>query len=130
VKLLHVKSDFVHGAILICSTILTFAAQLLLAALIKRLFFPRFIGRTPLWSYRFLAWSGFQIAMITLHDTTMGWVQGTPFMAVWLRLLGGNIGEDVYYDTAVPGEMDNLTLGGKLSRLSHFIYYLTSAYEC
>ena len=112
-KLLNVESDLVHISILICSTVLTFAAQLLLAALIKRLCFPRFTGRTPLWSYRFLVLNGFQIALITLHDTTMIWVQGTPFMAVWLRLLGGQIGEDVYYDTAVPGEMDNLSLGGK-----------------
>jgi len=111
IRALESRSKLIHFAVVVCSTLLTFAAQLMLAVAIKRILFPRFVGRTPLWSYKFMAWSAFQTMLITLHDTTMGWVQGTPFMPLWLHLLGGQIGRGVYYDTNVPGEMDNLTLG-------------------
>jgi len=98
-------------AIVVVHTIVLFAAELLLAAGLKRFVFRRFEGRSPIWGYAFLGWLIWQQLLDTLHTTVLTWLQGTPFMPPYLRLLGGIVGDRCYYDSAIPSEVDCLTMG-------------------
>ena len=38
-------------------------------------------------------------------------------MAAWVRLLGARVGKDVYYDTSIPAEIDNVNIGDRCTIL-------------
>jgi len=45
-----------------------------------------------------------------LSDTILSNVQGTALMATWLRMLGAEVGDGVYFDTIPPVETDRLVI--------------------
>jgi len=91
--------------------LLTFFFAMLIVVIVKRFLIPRFLGRYPLWSRAFITWQALSIVMGTLGGTILPYIQGTAFMALWLRALGAKVGTNLYMDTSGPVETDCLEIG-------------------
>jgi len=109
-NVLHFESLVLKLLVLVLNMLLVVLVELVAAASIKRMFCPKFVGRTAMWSYSFLSWEIFGTVIAILSDTILSSVQGTALMASWLRLLGAEIGDGVYFDTAPPVETDRLVI--------------------
>ena len=79
-------------------------------------------GRYPLWgAYYFRLW----LVQRLLQVTTMKFLQGSPLMRVYLRLLGAKVGRDAVISEFESGAIDLLTIGdgasvGTKCRLASF----------
>jgi len=107
---LQVENFFVQMMLLAVTMVFVFLVELLMAVAIKRICCPEFKGRHIAWGYGFLSWMVFMEVLASLSATILSNVQGTPLMAVWLRMLGANVGDGVYFDTVPPVETDCLDL--------------------
>jgi len=104
------ESAVVHSILLASNFTVLVTVELLLAIAIKRGCCPRFRGRTPIWSYAFLRWQVFGSVMNELGGTVLGYIQGTALMAPWLRALGAEVGDGVFFNTIPPVETDCLII--------------------
>merc|ERR1712034_252052 len=94
------------GASFVCAA----TVELLMAVATKRLLCPRFEGRSPMWSCKFIAWEVFTEVLAMLGATVLPYIQGTPLMPWWLWALGATVGRGVYFDTLPPTETDCLVI--------------------
>lgn len=85
--------------------------ELALTVLLKWCFFPKFQGRSELWSIKFMGWNCFGSIMRILGHTILHLFEGTALMPVWLRMLGARMGTGCYFDTKPPAETDCLEIG-------------------
>jgi hypothetical protein len=71
----------------------------------------RFKGAHSLFGVYFLYWD-FMKVMIALLDTIFfRYIEGTVFMAAFIRLFGGKIGSNVFWDAQFPFEAENMVIG-------------------
>ena len=81
--------------------------------LMKLLILPRTKpGVYPLWGVYFYRNWVVQRLMPLLH---LKWMQGTPIIRFFLRILGAKVGKDTYVDNIIAGAIDLVTIGDHAS---------------
>jgi non-ribosomal peptide synthetase-like protein len=65
-------------------------------------------GRYPLWGVYYFRWWFAKRLETLVH---LKWLQGSPMMAMYLRLIGGKVGRDVIIADIDAGALDLVTIG-------------------
>jgi len=97
--------------IVVANIVLTMLITMAMTAFLKRCIFRKFKGKVALWSLKHISWLIYMNFNTVLSLMVLEYIQGTPVMNSWLRLLGAKIGARVYFDTMPPVETDCLEFG-------------------